>query len=195
MLVRTGNWARIFTTVVDKSLLMRPTNFANAYRTCTCIVLLRKDHSKNYITMSRLIAVSSLLLAIFCCTQPAMSNTRLLFNDFVAYAEANKVVDLVLIVDRSSGIGEERFLIELRKLAGPTLRRYSVIHPDFTRLAVITFGGDSRVIFDYVSDTANLNTKCGVFGGDNPAPWDEVAYVRDAAVAMGTNLKGVPEGE
>ena len=118
-----------------------------------------------------------------------MSNARLLFNDFVAYVEANKVVDLVLIVDRSSGVGEGRFLIEVRKLAGPILRRYPVIRPEFTRLAVITFGGDSRVIFDYVSDTVNLNTKCGVFGGDNPAPWDEVAYVRDAAAAMGTNLK------
>ena len=93
-----------------------------------------------------------------------------------------------MIVDRSSGIGEERFIIELRKLTGAILRRYPVIHPDFTRLAVITFGGDSRVIFDYVSDTANLNTKCGVFGGDTPASWDEVVYIRDDAAAKVTDL-------
>ena len=140
--------------------------------------------------MARLLAVSPLLFAMFCCTLPTISkgNTTLLFDEFVAYVASNKAVDLVLIVDRSSGIGEERFIIELRELTGAILRRYPVIHPDFTRLAVITFSGDSRVTFDYVSDTANLNTKCGVFGGDKPAPWDEVVYIRDDAAAKGTDL-------
>ena len=144
----------------------------------------------NFLTMARSLPVSALLVALICFTQATISkgNTALLFDEFVAYVEPTKAIDLVLIVDRSSGIGEERFIIELRKLAGAVLRRYPVIHPEFTRLALITFGRDSRVIFDYISDTANLQTKCGVFGGDKPAPWDEVVYIRNDTAAKGTDL-------
>ena len=140
--------------------------------------------------MARSLPASLLLIAMICCTQPTISkgNTTLLFDAFVAYVAPDKAIDLVLIVDRSSGIGEERFIIELRKLTGAVLRRYPVIHPDFTRLAVITFGGDSRVIVDYISDTADSHTKCGVFGGDKPSPWDEVVFIRDDAAAKGTDL-------
>ena len=140
--------------------------------------------------MARSLPVSLLLIALICCTLPTISkgNTTLLFDEFVAYVEPDKAIDLVLIVDRSSGIGEERFIIELRKLAGAVLRRYPVIHPKFTRLAVITFGGDSRVIFDYISDTADSHTKCGVFGGDKPSPWDEIVFIRNDTAAKGTDL-------
>ena len=145
--------------------------------------------------MARVWPVSLLLIVLFSllsCLQPTASESstiKLLIGDFVKDVEPNKVVDLVLIVDRSTGLGEERFIMELSKLTGAVLRQYAVIHPVFTRSAVITFGGDSRVIFDFISNNRKTHTKCGVFGGDSPSPWDQVTYIRDGTAAEGTNMR------
>ena len=145
--------------------------------------------------MTRVWPVSSSLVVLFSllsCLQPTASESstiKLMIGDFVKDVEPNKLVDLVLIIDRSTGLGEERFIMELSKLTGAVLRQYAVIHPEFTRSAVITFGGDSRVIFDFISNKTNTHTKCGVFGGDSPSPWDQVTYIRDSAAAKGTNMR------
>ena len=134
-----------------------------------------------------LVIVTLCLLSCFQSTASENSVVQLQIGDFANDVGPNKVVDLVMVVDRSTGMGIERFIMSLSKLAGALLQQYAVIHPDFTRTAVITFGGDSRVIFDYISN--KTTTKCGVFGGDSPTPWEKVAYIQNDTYSKGTNLR------
>ena len=63
---------------------------------------------------------------------------------------------------------------------------YVPIHPDHTRVAAITFGQNTRVEYDFISE--NPITKCELFDGDDP-PFDKIRYVNDLGVSGGTNIK------
>lgn len=134
-----------------------------------------------------LVIVAFCLLSYLQPTTSVNSTVPLMIDEFVKDVGPNKVVDFVMVVDRSQGMSIERFILVLHKLTGAILKQYAVIHPDFTRTAVITFGADSQVIFDYISD--KTRTKCAVFGGDSPTPWEKVMYIRNDTYAKGTNLK------
>ena len=166
------------------------THFADVLNSLLLLQTRHRTGLHESYTMASVRTAPLLVIVTFCllsCLQSTASENSTAIGDFVTDVGTNKVVDLVMVVDRSVGMGIERFILGLSKLAGALLQQYAVIHPDFTRTAIITFGGDSQVIFDYISD--KTTTKCGVFGGDSPTPWEKVKYIRNSTFAKGTNLK------
>ena len=73
-------------------------------------------------------------------------------------------------------------------MVGAVLKQYSAIHPDYTRVAVVTSARDSRVVFDYISSNETTITKCDLFDGNSPTPWDRVTYTSDVQSTSGNIL-------
>ena len=84
-------------------------------------------------------------------------------------------IDLVVILDRSQGMGRRHFYLKTRKLAAYVLRYYTHIHAQRTRLALITFAKTARVDIDGISGDPIV--KCQLFEGDDPL-WDNVTYTK-----------------
>ena len=87
-------------------------------------------------------------------TTHADANTRAVDR---AFARSN-VTDVVFLVDRSKGMSEGNFETMKNSIATLMdylmLRRLVYLHPDYTRVSVVSFGQQSMVEFDGI--TSNL---------------------------------------
>lgn len=99
--------------------------------------------------------------------------------------------DLVVIMDRSFGLGKLYFYVHAKKLARALIERYVVLHPDYVRMAVVTYAADATVDVDSIT-TPGLN-KCQFFHEGPDAPWHKVVYRADPSIGKalerGTNIK------
>ena len=127
------------------------------------------------------------LFALFLHTTATHTGGPKLDN-FVEDVAPGGQLDIVFVGDRSWGIGDKIFYSHVRKLIGAILQQYIAVHPDYARVAVITFGGDSCVVFDYISADNFTMTKCDLFNGDGDMPWNSVDYKYDEQSEVGTNL-------
>ena len=98
----------------------------------------------------------------------------------------NKDQDLVILLDRSQSIGRHEFKAALDFLR--TLIEVSmVVHPRYTRLAVLTFDVNVTVEFDHISSEADRQGGCALFGKDgswNAMEWEEGKSGRDLSTAL-----------
>lgn len=112
--------------------------------------------------------------------------TAILVDDIIGDLGPNKEIDLVLIIDRSTGMGKERFYTREKKILQALLMQYATLHQDYLRLAAITFAKHSSVDFDFISASSGI-TKCALFYGSQP-PWRDLEYYADPSLAHGTNI-------
>lgn len=126
------------------------------------------------------------LFIFLLCLHAAACPTKL--DNFVKDLAPGRQVDLVFVIDQSISINEEQFCTEGRSVVGAVLKQYSAIHPDYTRVAVVTSARDSRVVFDYISSNETTITKCDLFDGNSPTPWDRVTYMSDVQSTSGNIL-------
>ena len=97
----------------------------------------------------------------------------------------NRTIDLVFILDRSTGVSAEVFYTEELKITRDILQYYTRIAEDYTRVAVITFGEDVTVNFNYITSQDGV-VKCELT--EDSDDMKNLKYYSD--VAPGTNIPG-----
>lgn len=63
------------------------------------------------------------------------SSAILEINTFIDYVGPRRKVDLIFVLDRSKGIGKERFYLEERTLAKQLIMRYCTLHEWYVQIA------------------------------------------------------------
>ena len=97
------------------------------------------------------------------------------------------VTDLVILMDRSQGMGRNYFYLQEKAIVSALLRQYAVLHPDYTRLAIITFAKTTEVSFDFIRSDTNQNTKGNIFYSEEP-PIDFLRFYTQTSEVAGTDL-------
>ena len=103
-------------------------------------------------------------------------------EDFVAVMKYD-VVDVVIVLDRSWGMGKRDFYLQQKKLARSIINQYTTLHPQYTHLAVVTFALDVEVPIDYITPgRGTAITKTELFHSYD-RPWEKVLYRLDPAIS------------
>ena len=103
-------------------------------------------------------------------------------TDFVRHMQHN-IIDLVIILDRSWGMGKRDFYLQERKLARSIINQYVTLHPQYTHLAVITFALTVEVSIDNITPgQGTAVTKAELFNSYEK-PWEKVLYRIDPEVS------------
>ena len=68
---------------------------------------------------------------------------------------------MVVLLDRSASVGFYDMEEDGKDFMETMLRTAYIIHPQYTRLAVITFAGTATTVFDSI--TGEAITGCGLF--------------------------------
>ena len=101
-------------------------------------------------------------------------------TQFVGVMRSNDKIDLVVIMDRSWGMGKRDFYLQQKKLVRSIINQYTILHPDYDHLAIVTFALDVEVPVDYVSPgQGTAITKAELFGD----PWERVLYRIDPTIS------------
>ncbi len=121
--------------------------------------------------------------------QKRQEEERLLnFNDFLTTVKNNPILDLVVIADRSWGMGRRDFYLQIKKLIRSLINQYFVLHPDYVHLAVVTFAKTIEVPIDHITPASGLfmpgqqPTKAELFSGPD-SPWENVLYKVDPEIS------------
>ena len=101
-------------------------------------------------------------------------------------------VDLVVILDRSLGIGQDWFYVKELKVVYALIQQFAFIHKDFLRIAVLSFAKDWSVDYDGISNIEDAVNKCQFF--NHPGIWKNLTFIKDEEISAGTNIKGALEG-
>ena len=102
----------------------------------------------------------------------------------------NRTIDLVFILDRSTGVSAEVFYTEELRITQDILQYYTRIAEDYTRVAVITFGKDVTVDFNYITSQDGV-VKCEL--SESSKDIQNLKYYDDSDRAHGTNIPGAME--
>ena len=103
-------------------------------------------------------------------------------KDFVTIMNYD-VIDLVIVMDRSWGMGKRDFYLQQKKLARSIINQYTILHPQFTHLAVVTFALDVEVPFDNITPSQGTAiTKTELFYSYD-RPWENLLYRLDPTIA------------
>ena len=115
--------------------------------------------------------------------QVLITDRRQLFIEAKGYP----TLDIVFALERSNMGSNSRSNFEMvqKKFLRTLIRDFLQVKPDKTRVALITFGRDVKVIYDGISDPL---TKCDLIGTD--FLWDQLQYI-DGPTSQGANLTGV----
>ena len=114
---------------------------------------------------------------VICCLlrwSPILCQT---IGDFIGnVSDVNMPVNLVIAFDRSASVGKAAFYLQSKRLMSTLMRHYVIVDESCVRMAVITFGRQSRIVFDHISDPI---TKCELIDLEHKrkVPWDDVTYV------------------
>jgi len=118
--------------------------------------------------------------------QKRQANNESQIGDIVRLLGPRNQVDLVLVLQRSQGIGKRSFYTNVRPMMEALMVQYATIHPDYVRTAAVTFAKQATVDYDQISDGTNAETKCQVFAGNDSA-WNSVVF-RNGDQMSGCNL-------
>ena len=129
--------------------------------------------------------ILALILTTFLLTVPVEAADGDLIGDFVDMVGTKSPVDLVLVMDRSLGIGISNYYIDFFELVQNVLKHYVYIHPDYVRIAAVTFGKNVKTPFEFISE--DFKTKAEVLGGPHP-PIDLMEFYNDRENGAGTNI-------
>ena len=110
-----------------------------------------------------------------------------MINQIIGEVSADAPVDLAILIDRSSGMGRSWFYRYEKTFAQSLIHQYVNLHPDYVRLAVVTFGKDVSTPINYISSPSDDNLKVKLFFAPDPA-WDDVVYYTDPERAGATDL-------
>ena len=98
----------------------------------------------------------------------------------------NLQVDILFVMDRSAGIGQQKFYLFERKFARSFISHYLYVSPDRVRVGAITFGHDVTLAFDRITRDPLL--KCQLVESDEM--WSKVLYYTNKSQSYGTNISG-----
>ncbi len=112
-----------------------------------------------------------------------LDGIRQLFTHLNSSKPGNSL-HLVILMDRSFGLGRKAFYLVQKKLLAEILKYHTMVHPDYVRVAVITFAKYATTVIDGISNNDHI-VKCQLFEGDNL--WEKVQYVNGEA-SLGTNV-------
>ena len=103
-------------------------------------------------------------------------------KEFVNIMKRN-VVDLVVILDRSWGMGKRDFYLQQKKLLRSIINQYTILHPNYMHLAIITFALTVEVPIDNITPgNGTALSKAELFYGSGK-PWEQVLYRVDPSVS------------
>ncbi len=95
-------------------------------------------------------------------------------------------VDIIFIMDRSTGVGQRNFYLEQLNMVRSLTTEFMYVSPDRVRLGVVTFGKDATVVFDHISKDYLI--KCQLVESEDL--WHQVLYYPESERAHGTNISG-----
>ena len=107
-------------------------------------------------------------------------------TDFIDTVGVKSQVDLVVILDRSLGIGQFKYYSTYLELVQTIIKHYVHLHPDNVRIAAVTFGRDTSTPFDFIN--GEPKTKAEVLAGSDP-PIDRLEFYNNREQGAGTNIK------
>ncbi len=149
---------------------------------CACALLLSLEVTgSEYLTVDYEAGNQTELIDLFVADIPIMAD----FDDCSGSYNFTSARDLVVIMDRSQSIGGESFN-KMKTVVESLIKTGIIIHPDFTRITVITFWDDIRVEFDYI--TSGSLSGCEMFAPNGV--WDAVQFVNGYT---GRNIVGALE--
>ncbi len=94
-----------------------------------------------------------------------------------------QVIDFVVIMDRSWGMGKRDFYLQQKKLVRSIINQCTVLHPNFAHLAIVTFALSPEVVLDNITPgKGTAITKAELFTGYD-APWEKVLYRIDPEIS------------
>ena len=103
-------------------------------------------------------------------------------SEFVRHMQHN-FIDLVIVIDRSWGMGKRDFYLQEKKLARSIINQYTTLHIHYTHLAVVTFALTVEVPIDNITPgNGTALTKAELFNGYDK-PWEKVLYRIDPEVS------------
>lgn len=108
-------------------------------------------------------------------------------SGFIDLLGPGKTTDIVVILDRGTSVGRDKFHLYNKELAFRLLNQYAVIAPGHTHVAVVLFHKTAEVVVDGIASSPY--SKCSLFSGLNP-PWDKVRFVANETLSSGTNIIG-----
>ena len=121
--------------------------------------------------------------------QKRQEEERLLnFNDFISTVKNNPILDLVVVADRSWGMGRRDFYLQIKKLIRSLINQYFVLHPNYVHLSVVTFAKTIEVPIDHITPASGLfqtgtqPTKAELFSSSD-SPWEQVLYKVDPEIS------------
>ena len=106
--------------------------------------------------------------------------------DFIDTVGVKSQVDLVVILDRSLGIGQSKYYSTYFELLQTIIKHYVYVHPDYVRIAAVTFGRDTSTPFDFIN--GEPKTKAEFLAEPDP-PIDRLEFYNNREKGAGTNIK------